>query len=369
VELGAEFVHGAPQSTRDLLRECGENTIGTQADAFELRDGALHDAPDRDGPLEAVLQRIDANEPDCSIESFLAGIPRSELSDADRQSVRSMVEGFDAALVSDASTIAIANEWRSGVNNFASRPVSGYAPLMQHLARMVSDRTLLRTVVERIEWSPGNVRIAAVRCGEFITIDAACCIVTVPAGVLSAQRDLFAPALPQATRDAIAAIAMGPVVRVILDFRSLFWESLEEGRFRNAGFFSVPDAPMRTIWTRAPQQTPLVVAWAGGGAAKALIDAGADPIESALATVERVFPSVDVRGELRTAYFHDWQADPYARGAYSYLRVGAGNARATFARPIENTIFFAGEAASSDDAGTVAGALDTGYSSGVLIPI
>jgi hypothetical protein len=51
-----------------------------------------------------------------------------------------------------------------------------------------------------------------------------------------------------------------------------------------------------------------------------------------------------LRSMLRSAHAYDWQRDPFARGAYSYLRVGAGNARGALARPIEQTLFLAGEA-------------------------
>ena len=84
---------------------------------------------------------------------------------------------------------------------------------------------------------------------------------------------------------------------------------------------------------------------------------------AALATVATLFPSADITAELRNAYFHDWQADPFALGAYTYLRVDGADARERLADPISDTLFFAGEATSGDDSGTVAGALDSGYSS------
>ena len=56
----------------------------------------------------------------------------------------------------------------------------------------------------------------------------------------------------------------------------------------------------------------------------------------------------------------DWQADPYARGGYSYVRVGGTGARQRLAEPIEGTLFFAGEATDVEEAGTVAGALRSG---------
>jgi monoamine oxidase len=120
---------------------------------------------------------------------------------------------------------------------------------------------------------------------------------------------------------------------------------------------------LRTLWTRIPDRLPVLMGWTGGGAVLRLRQSGVDPTQAALDTVALLFPSVDVRAELLESYLHDWDTDPFALGAYSYLRVGGGDARERLAAPIDDTLFFAGEAASSDDAGTVAGAFDTGYAS------
>lgn len=58
---------------------------------------------------------------------------------------------------------------------------------------------------------------------------------------------------------------------------------------------------------------------------------------------------------------HDWSADPRALGAYSYVTVGGTGARAKLAEPVDDTLFFAGEATSVDgQGGTVNGAIQTG---------
>jgi monoamine oxidase len=229
------------------------------------------------------------------------------------------------------------------------------------LARIVNERTFLRTRVDRIEWSRKDVRISATRSGESLTVRARQAIITVPIGVLRSRLLSFSPPLPQQKQTAIDAIAMGPVVKVVLDFRSAFWERVQNGRYRDAGFFRAPDCALRTLWTRVPQRTPLMVAWAGGGAAQRIIKKSVDPIEGALDACQALFPDVDARAQMRNAYYHDWQADPFACGAYSFLRVGAGNAREILAEPLEDTLFFAGEATWSNDGGTVAGALESGY--------
>jgi monoamine oxidase len=109
-----------------------------------------------------------------------------------------------------------------------------------------------------------------------------------------------------------------------------------------------------------PQRSPILVAWAGGDAVARLREKSRDPIAEALDTCAALFPKVDVRAALRAAHWHDWQGDPYSRGAYSYLRVNGGSAREALAQSVEQTLFFAGEATSGDYSGTVSGALESG---------
>jgi monoamine oxidase len=69
----------------------------------------------------------------------------------------------------------------------------------------------------------------------------------------------------------------------------------------------------------------------------------------------------DIADELEAVYCHDWQRDPFARGAYSYVGVGGGTARRDLAVPVADTLFFAGEATDDEgEAATVAGALQSG---------
>ena len=69
----------------------------------------------------------------------------------------------------------------------------------------------------------------------------------------------------------------------------------------------------------------------------------------------------DLARLLEAEYFHDWQSDPFSRGAYSYGRVGADGAQEALASPVENTLFFAGEATdTTGHNGTVHGAIASG---------
>lgn len=57
---------------------------------------------------------------------------------------------------------------------------------------------------------------------------------------------------------------------------------------------------------------------------------------------------------------NDWGEDPYARGAYCYLRVGGAGAPEELARPLGGRLFLAGEGTHPDYTGTVEAALQSG---------
>ena len=86
-------------------------------------------------------------------------------------------------------------------------------------------------------------------------------------------------------------------------------------------------------------------------------------VEHGLQTLNRLLgvSRQELESLLQHAYFHDWQNDPFSRGAYSYAKVGGDGAQEALASPIENTLFFAGEATDiSGHNGTVHGAIASG---------
>src|SRR5581483_4198338 len=157
-------------------------------------------------------------------------------------------------------------------------------------------------------------------------------------------------------------LVMGPLVRVALCFRRAWWEELRDGKYAESAFFHRHDADFPTFWTQLPIRVPAITAWAGGPRADALSDKSESKILSrALRALEAIFPErVDLEAELETAYVADWAADAFARGASSYALVGGKGARDDLAAPVDGTLFFAGEATSSDYSGTVSGALESG---------
>lgn len=82
--------------------------------------------------------------------------------------------------------------------------------------------------------------------------------------------------------------------------------------------------------------------------------------EDTFSIVESAALLREIEPLLDSTYMHDWQSDRFSRVAYSYAGVGGQNAHSSLAKPIGRTLYFAGEATSSDETGAVSGAIATG---------
>lgn len=348
VELGAEFIHGEPEATLALLKEARIRAIDSVREQRMLVDGRLR-------PVDAFAEAQKAVrgarlERDVSFHAFLA---RRRLPQKARMLARMMVEGFDAADPGLVSARSILEEWGGGsFGESQPRPEGGYGALCDWLAADLVRRGVrlrLGAVVSAISWRRGAVTVGGRFQGKPFTAKAPKVVVTLPLGLLQSGPIRF----PE-KRAPLVSLAAGSVIRVAMRFDEPFWEKRAPG----VAFFHAPGAPFPTVWTPLPMRVRLLTAWAGGPKADRLT--GAPPsalVRAALATVERIFG--EVRG-FASAVVQDWAADPFSRGGYSYVKVGGEKAREELAAPLEDTVFFAGEATDAEEAGTVGGALRSG---------
>lgn len=376
IELGAEFIHGSPRETFALLGEARSAAIGESGSSWERGERGLERSDERFDSVKTIIDKVPRDGPDRSVEDFLRTFENDERFEDAAQWTRMLVEGFDAADPADASIQAIADEWSGGASlqHAQFRPACGYAHLLDVIAAQLASRSVpiaLQCVVEEIRWNRASVAVRARRFGETVEYEAKRTIVTVPIGVLQRGSLTFSPALPEEKRRAIDAMAMGPVVKVAMRFSQAFWTEMENGRFADAGFFFGEKTVFPTFWTTYPIVSSLLIAWAGGPRSTNFRSSSHDEIvKRAITDIAYIFGVAygEIEQRLEAAYAHDWQRDPFAFGAYSYVRVNGAGARETLAQPLERALYFAGEAtASAGEAGTVAGALASGYTAADLI--
>lgn len=370
LELGAEFVHGRPPEIGRFVQQGGLDLREVVGEDFCLRSSSIVPCDFFD-EVEGLLSRMKGIRHEQSFDDFLAGCC-PEAPEEIRRWTRAYIEGFNAA---DAGQVSVQSLQREAAaeeeidGERAFRIVGGYDHLLTRLLEG-ADRNHLAlhtsTVVRDVVWSPGRVEV---RCDDDRLFRARTAVVTLPLGVLQAGDVHFLPEL-RGKGSALAQLVTGQVMRVSLRFSERFWAdaalarrlpaSLEDLRF----LFTLGEW-FPTWWTPAPVHAPVLTAWAPSVRADAL--SGHDTeyiVDKALESLAWALP-VD-RSELdelfQQAYLHDWQADPFSRGAYSYVRVGGLEAQKTLAEAVEQTLFFAGEATETDGHhATVHGAIATGH--------
>jgi monoamine oxidase len=370
IELGAEFVHGQPQATWKLIREARLTAIDLPFDHKRYQRGQLVDLPDIDSELEKVMGGLaHLGRHDKSFAQYLRDRGRKASADARRFAI-SFVEGFDAADPQRISAQSLARE-QAGIgdveNETQYRLLQGYGALLDFMrAQLDPIRVKIRLAypVSEIRWEKSKVEIRSDRRRDVLRGKRA--LITLPLGVLQIPPEMpgavhFVPDIAK-WRGIAMQIASGPVVKAIIRFREPFWEN--EKSLRDAAFLHDPAAPFPTWWTMRPLRVPLLTAWAGGPKAHAL--AGLSRKDLQCVAIEGLAKLVKHRprrlaGMIDQFHCHDWGSDPFSRGAYSYITVGGMSARSQLARPIDNTLFFAGEALdTSGQASTVGGALASG---------
>ena len=207
----------------------------------------------------------------------------------------------------------------------------------------------LNTQVTLIDHSGQRVRIETSQG----TLSAAMVIVTVPTNLIADETIRFHPALP-AKVDAARGLPLGLADKVTLALEQP--EALpSDGNLRGA----IMRTAMGSYHLR-PFGQACIEGFFGGRFARELEDAG-DGALAAQAIDEIVaLLGSDYRRRLKPLAESRWAHDPFARGSYSHALPGHSGKRAVLAAPVDNRLFFAGEATSPNFFSTAHGARDSG---------
>jgi monoamine oxidase len=213
------------------------------------------------------------------------------------------------------------------------------------------------TPVTKLSWNGSGVSVETLR-GR---VTARSAIVTVSTGVLAAGAIAFDPPLPPEVLSSIHALPMGLAMKVALratgpDRLDLPLHCSVDRQVKRSG-----DPTMGfQCW---PYKRDYVQGWVGGPVAWELARAGeAAAVDFALGQLRALFGGrVDRLFGGGQTLVTRWDADPFVRGAYSFVRPGDADARIALAQPLaDGRLLFAGEACHNGMAGTVAGAWISG---------
>jgi monoamine oxidase len=218
----------------------------------------------------------------------------------------------------------------------------------------------LESVVTRIEHGPRGV-VVHLATGERFTGRRA--LVTVSTGVLAAGKIAFDPPLPAWKLEAIAGLPMGVLNKVVMEFRSDIFEATEPSSW------VLWDGPGNDnlAFVIKPLGAPIAVAFYGGSQAIELERDDEAALAKARAVLRQMYgPRVDT--ELVTSSLTRWGQNPFTLGSYSAARPGASRMHEVMARPVEDRLFFAGEACSRPVFnGSLAGAYESAVEASRLL--
>lgn len=349
VELGAEFIHGAQATTWQYVQAAGLRTQAWGSDRRFARRGTML-ATD-DPCIALTYQFYEAVTTYAGPERSVADVMAS-LADPDEPAAQmtlrwlANLEGADPARL---SATALAHERRTSTNGQGNfHLLDGYTTLVTAMAAGLTIKT--GAPVTKIAWQRGEV-VVTLMDGTQHTAPRV--IITVPLGVLQAGAITFTPELPATKQAALERIAMGHVTKLVLWFDRQCWEPFT---------IMSTDGKIVTWWPVVSTTTPALMGYQGGAAALALAHMSEDQaLTLALNELTSLFGS-EVRQAWLGGQMSAWSHDPWSNGAYSYSPVGMGSARAMLAAPVDEVLYFAGEAcATNGHLATVHGAIETGH--------
>ena len=222
----------------------------------------------------------------------------------------------------------------------------GFGAYLARLAQGLPIR--LGTTVSAVDWSGRGVALET----DAGRIEARAVLVTAPVMVMRDPAALaFAPALPDAVRAAIDGFLPGYYEHVVLD-----WPA---SPFRGADRFAsvAGDRPAPGVFSRIDGSAfhYLVLDTAAVRAVDHHRDTADAARRYARAAIGRLFGRENLRG-LAAPAVTEWRHDPLARGSWAVVPPGHAGARASLRHPVGERLWFAGEALSRDQWGTVGGA-------------
>jgi monoamine oxidase len=206
----------------------------------------------------------------------------------------------------------------------------------------------LSAAVTDVDWSGEGVKISS---SQGVT-SCKVAIITTSTGVLAANRIRFDPGLPENTRAAIAALPMGRLAKVAIQFDRKVYGSFTDDGFT---YYDNPGTSLNVITGYA--DSTMAVAYVGGAPADQLEALGKEGAAAFLLDRLETAFGLKLRQYVVAMDCTGWGSDPDVCGSYSNALPGHAGARAALAEPVANRLFFAGEATSKHHYGFAHGAV------------
>lgn len=341
IEAGPEFIHGHLKQTIALLNEAGIAYTPVEGKMYRYEKEMIIEQQDMIEDWDKLLKKMSRVDDEINMYDFLQeNFVEDKFSDLRRHAI-AYTEGFDVADVKQVTVKSLYKEWAAeDEENF--RIPEGYGALTDYLMTRCEQqgcRIFTNETVKQVDWEEHKVAVIT-SSGEKYNADSI--IITVPVSVLQKTGGISSINFTPPLDDYIGAakhIGFGTVIKVLIAFHQPFWK-------KDMGYL-FSDEYFPTWWTQLPDTGAMLTGWAGGGKAEQLVTENDDElVQKALLSLSNIFhiPLNEIQSNVKAVKVFNWSNDVLAMGAYSYEIPGSTTAKKLLNTPIQNTIFFCGEA-------------------------
>ena len=374
LELGAEFIHGKHSLWYKKIVEVDDDLYKEEDSSFLWRENLftrkrirrLQDARQYFSDYEDFYDKHHRYKgEDISLKHFLEerGITPIRQPDAYR-----WYEAFAAALGTNVDNLGLkslaieAYLWESGRQDY--RIMTSFESFLEDWKAKTKPSLQLEKPVIKVTSSNEEVEIVT---KDLQNYKADAVLITVPLTQLKAKKITFVPELPVNKQDAIDKIGMDKyAIKFFLNFSKRFWSETDNEGEEMLSLLGMQAA--NEYWETVPynEDSPPpsygLTAFILGDKAKNYTENNFSKeqiLESLITELDTHFKGNASASLLKSDYL-DWAKVEYIEGAYSYPSVGSHEFRKHLASPVENKIFFAGEATHTQGQfATIHGALET----------
>lgn len=355
IDYGAAWLHGLETNPLDeIADQMGFHRVDTNLDgpifvgnrlATEEENHACEEAYEQ---IEKAMDAAVAAGHDPAVADVVKDAPCSEL-------MMDNIARFESAAEAEETSVVDAASFASDDDDFIRESIAAF---VEAFGKDVPVR--LNSVVTRIRYDREGVTVELASGERF---EGKRVLVTVSTGVLAAGKIAFDPPLPQWKLDAIAALPMGLLNKVVVEFKSdIFGDTPSNS-------WVMWDGPGRDniAFVIKPLDAPIAVGFHGGQQAREFEKDPAAALAHVQGALRQMYgPSVD--SELLRTGLTRWGSNPYFLGSYSAARPGGSRMHAVMARPVADRVFFAGEACARPiHNGSLAGAYESAIDASTMI--
>jgi monoamine oxidase len=343
LETGAEFVHGNLPQTLSLIKKAGLTLEKVTGKMFTVSNCEWKEEEEMIEGWDELLDKMKSLKDDITLDGFLETYFADPSYENLRRHTRAYAAGFDLADPTKASTKSLYREWSQETED-QYRIKEGYGALISFLQTQCEEkgcRILTGKKIKQIDWQKNEVTAYTSGNEKF---NAQQVIITLPAGILQqAISDASINITPPLDKydAAFQHIGYGHVLKIILIFKTAFWQQ----EHPDTGFiFSEEIIP--TWWTQS-STSPVLTGWLGGPAAVQWENISEEKIiETAIGSLSRIFKTdaASIISYLSEHLILRWSNKPASLGAYSYETPLSEASVKILTTPIDNTVYFAGEA-------------------------